>query len=828
MAATTDLAHVVSFALARGASVRLVGDDAQLASIAAGGVLRDIAATHGAVTLTELVRFTDPAEAAAGLAIRDGDPAGIGFYLDTHRVSVGDLATVTDTAYTGWASDRAAGRDTHHAGPHPRARRPAERPRPTRPAHHRQRRPPICCRDPRGRHPRLRRRPGDHPAQRPAAAGLADRLGEQRATLDGSVTSTTTGACTWRTWPTRAGGSPYRPDYVAAHVQLGYASTIHAAQGITADTSHTVLTGAESRQQLYVALTRGRHANHLHLAMAGDGAEHTIIRPDSTRPPTAGDLLERILTRDEAAHSATSTAAALTDPATTLHQAATRYRDALATAAVHTLGRRLGHPHRHPRRPDRHHPHGSHPDRPTRLAHPARPPGLAHPHRRRPRPPAHHRRHRPRHRHRARPGRGAGLAPGPHPPPTRRTGARAVAVARGDPPRPCHAPAVGGLPDRPPRARHHRHRRRDRRRDRVDPGQHPRVGAARSTPPTPPSCAPAWRCSGPRTPSPTPTPDPPAPPSPWPQTAGVQRALTAQVADTIDTSYRDTWTATAAAIGLRPGTDPHWPALLEQLADLSRAGVDAVALLRRAVTEAPLPDEYVAAAIRWRITRHTTTTTATTTTGADLLRPAWLPTLTGAVGPHLAERLTADPRWPAVVAAITRAAGHGINHQDLLVHPLGLDGAPVPEDALADALIYRAATLSRPEPTDPDHEPEPEPAEHPPPDDLPDPVLHGALEAPPPGHPDLHPHKPRHRCAVVSARAEMPCVAEIGLAKVRFRAHGRASRVKLSHTPAGMSAVFDDRLVSTAGLARCWRWPTRPARVADEHECAEDKGATPG
>ena len=202
---------------------------------------------------------------------------------------------------------------------------------------------------------------------------------------------------------------------------------------------------------------------------------------------------------------------------------------------------------------------------------------------------------------------------------------------------------------------------------------------------------------------------PTGPTQPLAADRSAQRALTAQVADTIDTSYRDTWTATAAAIGLRPGTDPHWPALLEQLADLSRAGIDAVALLRRAVTEAPLPDEYVAAAIRWRITRHTTTTTATTTTGADLLRPAWLPTLTGAVGPHLAERLTADPRWPAVVAAITRAAGHGINHQDLLVHPLGLDGTPVPDDALADALIYRAATLSRPEPTDPDHEPEPDP-----------------------------------------------------------------------------------------------------------------------
>ena len=52
--------------------------------------------------------------------------------------------------------------------------------------------------------------------------------------------------------------------------------------------------------------------------MAGDGAEHSIIRPDSTHPPTAGDLLERIVTRDDTAHSATTTAAALTDPATNL------------------------------------------------------------------------------------------------------------------------------------------------------------------------------------------------------------------------------------------------------------------------------------------------------------------------------------------------------------------------------------------------------------------------------------------------------------------------------------------------------------------------------
>ncbi|MDQ3275967.1 MAG: AAA family ATPase, partial [Actinomycetota bacterium] len=54
----------------------------QLASIGAGGVLRDIAATHGALRLDELVRFTAPTEGTASLDLRDGDPAALGYYLD--------------------------------------------------------------------------------------------------------------------------------------------------------------------------------------------------------------------------------------------------------------------------------------------------------------------------------------------------------------------------------------------------------------------------------------------------------------------------------------------------------------------------------------------------------------------------------------------------------------------------------------------------------------------------------------------------------------------------------------------------------------------------
>jgi ATP-dependent exoDNAse (exonuclease V) alpha subunit len=79
MADTLSLDAAVQFAIGRRASVRLVGDDQQLAAIGAGGVLHDIKHTHGALHLAELHRFTNPAEAHATLALRDGDPNSLDF-----------------------------------------------------------------------------------------------------------------------------------------------------------------------------------------------------------------------------------------------------------------------------------------------------------------------------------------------------------------------------------------------------------------------------------------------------------------------------------------------------------------------------------------------------------------------------------------------------------------------------------------------------------------------------------------------------------------------------------------------------------------------------
>ena len=81
-------------------------------------------------SLTELHRFTNPAEAAASLALRDGKPEALRFYLDHGRIHVGDIAKTTEDAFTAWAADRAAGLDAIMLAP---TREAGCRPQPPRP-----------------------------------------------------------------------------------------------------------------------------------------------------------------------------------------------------------------------------------------------------------------------------------------------------------------------------------------------------------------------------------------------------------------------------------------------------------------------------------------------------------------------------------------------------------------------------------------------------------------------------------------------------------------------------------------------------------------------
>jgi hypothetical protein len=334
MADTLSLDTAVHFVVGCGGSVRLIGDDQQLAAIGAGGVLRDIDNTYGAVRLTELHRFDDPAEAAASLALRDGRPESLGFYLDRQRIHVGDLATLTDNLFEAWRADRSRGWDsimlapTRHLAAELNQKARAHRLHAATTSG-----PVVALAD------------GNR-----ASAGelIITRRNDRRLRI--SATDWVKNGDRWtvlsvdrdgglRVQHGRSGRTINLPgNYVREFVELGYATTIHAAQGITADTMHGLLTGTESRQLLYTMCTRGRLSNHIYLQLVGNGDPHSLIRPDTVRPSTATELLEQILVRDDTPQSARTLMRELQDPVVRLGMAVEHYLDALHVAAEELVG----------------------------------------------------------------------------------------------------------------------------------------------------------------------------------------------------------------------------------------------------------------------------------------------------------------------------------------------------------------------------------------------------------------------------------------------------------------------------------------------------------
>jgi len=697
MAATTDLAKAVEFVIAQGGSVRLIGDDRQLAAFGAGGVLRDIADTHGAVSLSQVMRFTHPdtgapnhGEGAASLALRDGDPAAIGFYLDHQRLHVGDLSTVTDGAFAAWRADRDAGRDAIMLAP-------------TREL--------VTELNQRARRDRLAAQPRPGGRQ----VGLADQ--SEAGTGDPIITRHNNrripvGATDWvkngDRWTVQAvresgalevlhlptGRHITLPaDYVAAHVVLGYASTVHGAQGVTADSCHTVATGQETRPLLYVAMTRGRHANHLYLSTAGDGDPHSVITRDALLPPTAVDLFTRVLARDGGAASASSQARALTEPADRLQAAADRYHDTLFAAAQDRLG----------------HSTLAGIDVAAEAALPGLTAADAYP--------------------TLRGHLTLAALDGADPADLLRaavSNSRDLADARdvaavldwrldrtGTCPGPLPwLPAVpAALADDPDWGGYLR--------SRAEQVRALAAAVAARAHAWAPASAPAWASSlidrAPRLLADlaiwraangiTPTDRRPTGPAlPGAAEAGAQRALDQRVRQLLGDPQAATarWTPLVSSINVHITADPYWPTLADRLAIADRAGINIAALTRSVAAQAPLPDEQPAAALWWRLSRHLSPAalSATDRSASQTLRPAWIPSLAGIIGEQNLDRVLADPAWPGLVAAVTHGVRNGWQPAQLLAAAHELlrsgqpDDAPLRPAELATALAWRIGLLT--------------------------------------------------------------------------------------------------------------------------------------
>lgn len=72
--------------------------------------------------------------------------------------------------------------------------------------------------------------------------------------------------------------------YVAAHVELGYATTAHRAQGDTVDTAHALMRPETSREVLCVAMTRARQSSTAYVCT--DTHADDEYGPDQDQPTT--------------------------------------------------------------------------------------------------------------------------------------------------------------------------------------------------------------------------------------------------------------------------------------------------------------------------------------------------------------------------------------------------------------------------------------------------------------------------------------------------------------------------------------------------------------
>ncbi|MFF4598126.1 MobF family relaxase [Amycolatopsis sp. NPDC001319] len=275
MANTADLARIHHHVAQAGAKLLLTGDHRQLAAVGAGGGMQLMAEAGAAYELTEVRRFAAEWERAASLRLREGDETVLGEYHKYGRILDGGTREQAEaTAAKAWLGDTLAGKhsilivDSNEQAAHLCAELRRELVRLGKVA---ETGVPL---DKQGTYAGV----GDLVQARCNGWNLAGVEGNREVPINRKQ---------YRVLDAREDGSLIvalvlgREDgvgevlgeritlpasYVTEHMTLGYASTVHSAQGLTVDTAHSVVTESTGQEALYVGLTRGRHGNTAHVA----------------------------------------------------------------------------------------------------------------------------------------------------------------------------------------------------------------------------------------------------------------------------------------------------------------------------------------------------------------------------------------------------------------------------------------------------------------------------------------------------------------------------------------------------------------------------------
>lgn len=306
LAGTPNLDRLLAVARQHQARIVLLGDYRQLGAIESGGALRLLAHDAGAVELTTLYRFANPAEAAATLKLRVGDASALDFYADNRRIRTGSRDGMTEAAYQGWRTDMLASKKTILTA--------ATGIDTTR----------LCAQ---AREDRV-------VAGQVEADGVDLRDGNLAGVGDWIITRENNrkllthggrdfvkngdgwtvlarhddGALTVEHHAHR-GRVTLPTAYVREHVQLLYASTVIRTQGLTVETAHPLIIGEMTREELYVALTRAQFHTTLYVAthdiLPLDEDERLDYPRNDPRAYAGIEILLRIMNTEGAELSAT-------------------------------------------------------------------------------------------------------------------------------------------------------------------------------------------------------------------------------------------------------------------------------------------------------------------------------------------------------------------------------------------------------------------------------------------------------------------------------------------------------------------------------------------
>jgi RecA/RadA recombinase len=291
MASTEDLVRLVDLADRRPWRLVCVGDPAQLPAVGRGGMFAHWCESFPAHHLEEVRRFHDAWQGEASLLLRQGDPAAAAHYAEHQRLQGVHPALLADRVARQYEQMSGGGDSVAITT--------------------------ASTGTARAINVEIQRR--RNPLRQGTSVALADGaevfVGDHVATRrnDASlVTNSGTAVRNRQTWTVaaigddgsltvrdpRRGDAHLPADYVARHVELGWAVTGYGNQGVTVDHGICVVEPASTRAGIYVAMTRGRGRNvawvldRTGLEDAEEAFATSIARPPNAR--TAHNVREQL------------------------------------------------------------------------------------------------------------------------------------------------------------------------------------------------------------------------------------------------------------------------------------------------------------------------------------------------------------------------------------------------------------------------------------------------------------------------------------------------------------------------------------------------------